>query len=209
MSLALSWEFRGSTTLELQNAAHLVFGLNAAGQPFPFPLSDDGLSLKTNERVLDPTSDSIAGAGDIIDVTLAMDTAILASGDVAGTTVAIANAVPANNKTAILDTVILFDEDDQGTAVDLYFFSANVSLGTVNGVPSISDANMRNFLGKIVVAAADIEDLGGVRVATKDKQQLQVKSGTDVRTIWVQPVCRSGTPTYTAGGLKLRLGFLW
>lgn len=142
-----------------------------------------------------------------VDVTMTCDTAILAAGDVITDTATVTNAVRVNDGLGRLVSVNLIDEDDQGTAVDLYFMSANVSLGTKNLAPSISDADARNILGFVSIATGDYKDLGGVRVATKTNIWLGVKPAAGTRNIFVSAIVPAGTPTYTVNGLKLRLGF--
>jgi hypothetical protein len=142
----------------------------------------------------------------LLDVTLVSDTLILASGDVITDTAAIVGAVRAAAGLSLLRSVALIDEDDQGQAIDLVFFGANRSLGTKNAAPTISDANARDYLGHVAILTTDYTDLGGVRVAQKtlaDGLVLKAASGKDV---YVSAICRSGTPTYTASGLKLRIG---
>ena len=68
--------------------------------------------------------------GALIDVTLSLDTSAYASGDVLADTQEIANAMRVIDGTAILESLILLDEDDQGVALDLYFFNANVAMAT-------------------------------------------------------------------------------
>ena len=140
-----------------------------------------------------------------VDVTFVSDTAILASGDVICATAEIPLACRDALRPTKLQNVVLRDEDDQGTAVDIVFFSANVSLGTVNGAPSISDANARKIMGMLSVAAADLIDYGGVRVACKSNLNMLMKS--DTTSLWAALICRSGTPTYTASGLKASFTF--
>lgn len=143
-----------------------------------------------------------------VDVTLSADTGIMASGDIIADTQVVTNALRANNTLGILSSVVVIDEDDQGAALDLYFFSANASLGTENNGPSITDANARNFLGFVPIGTGDYKDLGGVKVAFINAVGMIVKAATDTRDIYVGVVNGTGTPTYTASGLKLRLGFL-
>lgn len=142
----------------------------------------------------------------MIDVTLVCDTSILADGDVICATAEIPNAVADSGGSATLDSVLLIDEDDQGVQVDLVFLRSNVSLGTVNGAPNISDANSRELLGFVEVFAADYSDYGGVQIASLHDIRLQLSPlvGT---SLFVSAISRGGTPTYTASGLKLRLGF--
>lgn len=149
------------------------------------------------------------GAAGFVDVTLTTDTSAYASGDVVADTQVIANACRAVNQPAILQSVMLVDKADQGAALDLHFFSANVSMGTENSAPSISDANALNYLGKIAIATDDYTDLTGCKVAHKVALGHLVKPATDTRDIYVAVVNGSGTPTFAADSLVLRLGFLW
>jgi len=143
-----------------------------------------------------------------IDVTLSLDTSAYTSGDVLADTQVVTNAMRVNDGLGILQSVVAVDEDDQGAAFDLHFFSANSSLGTENAAPSIADADARNWLGKVAIATGDWADLGGVRVACIANINLAVKPASGTRNLYVGVINGSGTPTYTASGVRLRLGFL-
>jgi hypothetical protein len=155
------------------------------------------------------TADLVATVGhsSFSDVTLTLDTSIYASGDVMSDTAEVSGAMRITNGTAILQSIVVIDEDDQGIAFDLVFMSANQSLGTKNAAANISDANARDILGCVSIASGDYVDLGGVRIATKNNVGLAVKAATDTDDIFVGTITR-GTPTYTANGVRLRLGFI-
>lgn len=142
-----------------------------------------------------------------VDTTMTCDTGILASGDIITTTTTVTSATRANDTFATLTSMTIIDEDDQGAAFDIYFFSANVSLGTNNNAPNISDANAREVLGVVSVLTTDYKDLGGVKIASYKNIQMIVKPATGTRNIFVSIVNGAGTPTYTVNGLRLRLGF--
>lgn len=150
---------------------------------------------------------TVTGHLSLIEVTLSLDTAIYADGDLLADTQVVTNAMRVNDALGVLKSVLLVDEDDQGVALDLVFLSANNTLGTENAVPSISDANAREILGTVNIATGDYVDLGGVRVATKRDLNLMVKPATGTRNLYVAAITRGGTPTYTASGIRLRLGF--
>lgn len=139
---------------------------------------------------------------EIVNGTMVADTLILASGDVITDSLLVVPAAPNRSARGTIRSIIVNDEDDQGAALDVVLFSANVSLGTKNSAPAISDADARNVLAIVSIAAADFIDLGGVRVASK--LGLDIPVVTD--TLYVSMICRSGTPTYTASGLRVRLG---
>lgn len=139
----------------------------------------------------------------LIEVTPTLDTNAYASGDVLFDTTAVASVFQPNKATGTLWSVVINDKDDQGVALDLVFLRSNVSLGTANAAPSISDANATEVLGIVSVATGDWIDLGGCRVATVKGINLPLKSTTT--GLWVAAITR-GSPTYTASGLVIKLG---
>lgn len=144
----------------------------------------------------------------LIDVTLSLDTNAYASGDLLADTQAVANAVRLNAGYGILHSVMVIDEDDQGAAFDIYFLSANNTLGTENSAPSISDANAREILCVVPVATSDYKDLGGVKIAGFSGLNRIIRGASGSTSIYVAVVNGSGTPTYTASGVKLRVGII-
>jgi len=154
------------------------------------------------------TTVSIGDMARLIDITPTMDTSAYASGDVLFDATAVPNISTVGGKEAWLNSVVLIDADDQKAALDLIFLSANVSVGTANAAPSISDANAANFLGRVSIATADYYDLGGVSVAEIKGIQTMLKAADEATSCYVAAVNGTGTPTYTASGLKLRLGVL-
>lgn len=143
-----------------------------------------------------------------VDVTLSLDTAIYAADDLLANTQTVASALRVNDGTGRLQSILVIDEDDQGAAFDIYLLNANATLGTENAAPSITDANARNILGIVPIATADYKDLGGVRLAFKGNIGMTVKAATGTTTLYVAVVNGAGTPTYTAAGVRLRLGFI-
>lgn len=143
----------------------------------------------------------------ILDVTPTCDTSAYTAGDVLFDTVTCGTVGRVNGGTVVLESVTVLDEDDQATAVmDLYFLDSNVSLGTFNVAPAITDANARKLLGYVSIAAADWKDLGGSKIATIRGLNLAMKCDAASQIIYVAGVT-AGTPTQTASGIKLKLAF--
>lgn len=142
----------------------------------------------------------------VIDVTLSCDTGALGAGEIIADLQEVTGFFRKANEVAELISLVVLDEDDNGQAIDLIFARASRSLGTENATPTISDANSRDIIGRISVLAADFTDLGGVKEATLRGLALLMKAGASSTSVWVGAITRSGTPTYTAAGLKLRLG---
>lgn len=154
------------------------------------------------------TTVSVGDMARLIDVTPVMDTNAYASGDVLFDATDVPNISTVDGKEAWLNSVVVIDTDDQKAAFDLFFLSSNVSVGTANAAPSISDANAAYVLGRVSIATTDYYDLGGVSVAEIKGIQTMLKAADGLKSCYVAAVNGSGTPTYTASGLKLRLGVL-
>lgn len=138
-------------------------------------------------------------------ITLSLDTAIYASGDVLADTQAVTGAIRSAGASAILQSLSLLDKDDNAAAgIDLVFLNANVSLGTENAAPNISDANAAAILGIVSLVSGDFIDVGGAKVASKANIGLLVTPATGT-TIYVAAITR-GTPTQSAAGIVLTLG---
>lgn len=143
----------------------------------------------------------------VIDVTASLDTSAYTSGDVLFDTQSVSSVGRVNAGVVVLQSLFVLDEDDQGAAMDIYFLDANNSLGTENSAPNISDANARNILGHVSIAAADYKDLGGCKILTQTGIGLVMKMGAGATTLYIAGVT-GGTPTHTASGLRFKLGFL-
>lgn len=150
----------------------------------------------------------VATKADLIGVTLSLDTSAYADGDVLAATQEIANAVRLPGGRATLQSVHVLDENDQGVGFDLIFMSADNALGTENSAPDISDTLARDILGFVRIAAGDYVDLGGSRIATLTNIGLVLEAAAASTSLYVAAITR-GAPTYTAAGLKLKLGFNW
>lgn len=149
----------------------------------------------------------VGGNTAVVALTFSLDTSAYASGDVLADTQVLSACLRKDDGTAVLQSITLNDEDDQGQALDVIIFDSNVSLGTENAAASITDANARNILGVIAVEASDWIDLGGVKVANIRNIGLPVKGASGTDDLYVGLVSR-GTGTYTASGITARFGFL-
>ena len=147
----------------------------------------------------------VATQSTITTVTLSLDTAAYADGDVLADSQIVTACFSKNDGFGVLNSITVLDEDDQGQGLDLVFLSSNVSLGSENAAPSITDANARNILGWVRISASDFIDLGGSRLATISGISLHVKPVSGSDDMYVAAISR-GTGTYTASGIQLLLG---
>lgn len=141
-------------------------------------------------------------------LTVSLDTSAYANNDLLADTQELTDAVKANDSGGMIQSLTVVDQDDNGQAFDVWILDSNVTFGTENSAPSISDANAVYVLGKIPVAAADYIDLGGVKVASIRNVGLPIKPAAGGTSIYVAITNGTGTPTYTASGIKLRFGIV-
>lgn len=134
---------------------------------------------------------------DVIDVTLVTDTNAYADNDVLVVPQAVAGYF-----VGTLKSVVLLDEADQAQDIDLVFFNASASLGTINGAVGITDADAAKIIGVVSLLTTDYSDMVNSQVATKRQIDLPLKT----QSLYIGAVVRSGTPTYAASSLKLKLG---
>lgn len=150
---------------------------------------------------------TVGGLTRLYDVTLTVDAGnAYASADVITDTQILSGLFRDVDQTGMLMSIVVIDEDDQKAAFDVYFMNGSGAMGTVNGGASISDANARKFLGWQAIATGDYKDLGGVSVAVIKNIWLPVKAAAGTLDLYVAVINGAGTPTYTASGLKLRIG---
>jgi hypothetical protein len=143
-----------------------------------------------------------------VDFVPVLETSVLADNDVFFIPTQVVGCFKIGEPAKLISIQVL-DTDDQGTDFDLYFFNASGTLGTLNAAISISDADAAKAIGQAsFTAAANGTDLinSWLFVKTFDEGILMtpVDGGT---SLWVAGVVRSGTPTYTASGFKIKLGF--
>ena len=142
-----------------------------------------------------------------VEVTLSLDTSIYAAGDVLADSQVVAGAFRRINGTGLLVGMQVLDKDDQAAAsMTFYLLNANVSIGTENAAPSISDANATKIMHKIDFASTEFTDLTGCKIATKDASDicLPISSVPNTSDMYIAAVT-GGTPTQTASGITVIL----
>jgi hypothetical protein len=141
----------------------------------------------------------------VIDVTPVLDANILANNDV----FMVAYEIPQVFNKGVarrLKSVVVLDTDDQNQAFDLIFSNATITLGTANAAITISDADAAKVVGSVrMVVATHAYDLINSTLFTQGGLDIIMQPVTS--SLWVSGVVRSGTPTYTAAGMKIKLGF--
>lgn len=180
-----------------------------ANVPAEIPVHSKSVFLKTTLGSFSDAVD-IGQPCDVIEITPVLDTVAYAVGDVLFAPVEIPLAVRLLGGRAVLQSLSIVDEDDQKPAMDLIFMSVQRSLGTINNPPAITDADARDCLPYVLVAADRYIDLGGVSIATALQSEMGrlYEAGAGSSSIWVGAIARS-TPTFTAANkLRIKLGFV-
>jgi len=149
---------------------------------------------------------SVVGVGAVLDLTLSLDTSQYADNDVLAAPQEIQDAFRADSACMVLESITLLDESDQGQDVELVFMDADGSLGNENAAVGPSDTVARSILGTVVILTTDYSDLANSMLATKRDVNLRLKALDGSRSLWVGAIVRSGTPTYAASGIRLKLG---
>ncbi len=138
------------------------------------------------------------------EVNLVVDTAAYASGDLLSDRVAVLLAslpggAPVRGE---IIGITLLDKDDEGALLDLVFLDANVTLGTINAAPSITDANSEKIVA--IVPVTSYTDVGGAKVARPSFDPIPFESADGY--LYVGAINGTGTQTYTAASdLRLKL----
>ena len=166
-------------------------------------MAETSLTGKTSQEKLNSM------AVDLIDVTLTTDAAAHGNNDVIAQSIEIPNAVAVEGGSAIIQSIMILDEDDEAPSIDLIFQTDNTALASDEGeIVNISDANARNILGFVNVS--NYTDLLNCQVGIKTNIGLVVKAASTTKSIFVHAVNRSGgtyTPAATTD-LKMKIGIV-
>jgi hypothetical protein len=140
----------------------------------------------------------------VIEVTPVLDTNAYADNDVLFVPIALPTYRPVNGNGPArkLVSVVVIDQADQAQDIDLVFTDGSVTLGTINGAVNISDADALKICGVVSMLIADYSDTINSQIATKRGIDLVMQNPTHIAGI-----LRSGTPTYAASSLRIKLGF--
>jgi hypothetical protein len=151
----------------------------------------------------------------VIKPTISTDTAIYAPLDVIGAAatsgvVTITGAARESGGTGVIETISLFDDDNEKSPISLLFFDAAPASGTytANGALALSAGDKAKYIGRVNIYASDYETLGGDAFVCLRGVGLAFKCSGSA-DLFMIPLVSSGTPTYTAStDLQMALGIL-
>lgn len=139
------------------------------------------------------------------DVTLTLDTGAYASGDVLADTQLVGACFQENGGKALLMNITVFDLDDNAGDLVLVFLNANTSLGSENSAASIADADLTDIVAVVDVAATNYVDFTNSQIADIGNIGKVIEAAGAADDLYVA-VLSEDTKTYTASGIKLRVG---
>lgn len=147
----------------------------------------------------------------ILTVVPVLDTNAYAAGDIIAATTAINGVGGAGGQARRLKSVSILDKADQAAcAMNLILLRSNVSIGTINSAPSISDANADYIEGIIPINASDWVDLGGSKRVDKTSTDVGLPLGVrgDSSNKAYFAIVAVGTPgTYAADSFTVTFEF--
>jgi len=144
------------------------------------------------------------------ELTVSLDTVQYTGGDVLAAPQELAGVCPAGHPVKFVSLAML-DKDDQGAATEFYLLRSSAVMGSENAAVAWTDANADEILAMVTVGTADYTDLGSSQFVQKTAAAGDAGMGALVYaaagdSIYIGAVTR-GTPTHTASGVTLKLGF--
>lgn len=146
-----------------------------------------------------------SGSGVVIDFTPTLDTSIYANNDVLFISTAVTGVGSIQGGLVKLTSAVCFDGDDQGTNLDVYFTTNATTPGTINGALSAADSVFDDIVAKVTFSTWNDLINSQNSIVTGQQQLIQLPAGST--DLYAFGVVRSGTPTYTAAGMKFKFGF--
>jgi len=150
----------------------------------------------------------VGGDADVVDVDLVTDTSAYSANDVLSVAAAVASFARVNGGQVTLLNLLLLDDAAQSNDIDIFFLKTTGTIGTINNAISITDADAAKIIGVVKVRTGDYIDLINSKLARPEFNPMVLKVGAATTSIFVCTVLRSGTPTYAADDLHLKLGVL-
>ena len=144
----------------------------------------------------------------VVEINPPLDTAIYAAGDLLFDSVVISNAARAVGGYCVLTSVTVIDKADISPQITLVVADSMLDFGTVNTAPSLADADAGKICGSVAIVTADYIDIGGSRVATKGNLNIVCKAPVDSAHLALAGLVTTGTPTFGATDLTVKLGFV-
>lgn len=106
----------------------------------------------------------------------------------------------------VLSTLTIVDDDNEGAALNLYFFDAAPSTIADDAALELTAADLKKLTYYKAIASGDYNDVNSLKFVFLDQLAVQVRA--DNGKLYMYAQC-TGTPTYAASKtLTVRLGIL-
>lgn len=147
-----------------------------------------------NADFLRKTDEPIQVSTDIVQIVVQaqVGTALYASGDALGSRFVIPNVVSADGGSAVLESVVVIDKDDEGVQIDFPLFTRVFTATADNAAFAVSDVDLESCIG--VVSVSNYSDFANNQIGTARGLGLAftIPEGRDLHC---QAVVR-GAPTF-------------
>ena len=139
-----------------------------------------------------------------VDFTPVLDTNVYASGDRVGGI----HTLSVGGEHVTLKSISVSDTANQGAELVVHFFNVlPTSVGSDNAALTVSDADIVNYVGSVVVGNTAY-DLTSAASAAAYEDGIDMGFDTSASSGRVYAIVETlGTPTYTASALRFRYGF--
>jgi hypothetical protein len=140
----------------------------------------------------------VSGKSTVVTASPACDTAAYAAGDLIGGKLTLSSVVPITAGSGIIHSVVLADQANQKSKIDVVFFNSDPSGTTFTDQAAldVADADLLKIVGVITIETFYYIAFADNAVATKTSSGLVFKLATGT-TLYACLVSR-GTPTFAA-----------
>jgi len=147
---------------------------------------------------------------DLITKTPTTTTAECVVGDVVFQADTLANCVAVAGGTCILQSIVILDEDYNGQPLDLVFMDPTALLDDTSAGGTEIDAADGSIPDSIIAIVPVTSYFDGIawKVGYKNNIGTVLKAASGATSIYVSAVNRGATATWTAAGLRLRIGIV-
>lgn len=144
----------------------------------------------------------------VIPLTLTLDTNAYTTGDVFFDVQELANVARKNGAPVILQSIQVEDEDGNAVDFEMLFLDGNNSIGAENAAIALTGGtSSRSVQGIVATADGTWFDMGTVNYNIIRNIGMEIQPASNSTSLWIGGVIR-GSGTYTASGVRLKLGFL-
>ena len=121
----------------------------------------------------------------------------------------LANFMSEKGGTAIIQSIVILDDDDNGQPLDIVFMDTTGLLDASDDATVIDAAD--GVIPDAILGVVSVTNyFDGVlwQVGQKDSIGLTIKSASTTRSVYISAINRGSTSTWTAAGLRLKIGYI-